>query len=82
MIPSLSSKLLVIFIASITMSDEGKYQGHLSKLQEILSHLNILREDRAVYIRSEDVLRSYELLCQQVCSADCDAMDNLTICLY
>ena len=58
------------------MSGEDKYQEHLTKLQEILSHLDILRKDRTVYIRSEDVLRSYDFLCQQVCSVGRDGMSN------
>lgn len=64
------------------MNDEDKYQDHLTKLQEILSHLDILRNDRTVYIRSEDVLRSYGFLCQQVCSIDRDGMSNPNMSLY
>lgn len=38
----------------------------LARLNEIREHLGQLRKDRTVYIRSEDVLTQYQLLCQQI----------------
>jgi len=45
---------------------EEQHQVYLCKLKEIRDHLGQVSKDRTVYIRSEDVLKQYRLLCQQV----------------
>lgn len=53
---------------NITMSigAEAQHQFYLHKLKEIRDHLGQVRKDRTVYVRSEDVLKQYRLLCQQI----------------
>ena len=45
---------------------EEHHKEFITKLQEIREHLGSLRKDRTNYIRSEDVLMQYGLLCQKI----------------
>ncbi|KAF8421923.1 hypothetical protein EV426DRAFT_699410 [Tirmania nivea] len=50
----------------MSISAEEQHQDYLHKLKEIRDHLSQVRKDRTVYVRSEDVLKQYSLLCQQI----------------
>ena len=45
---------------------EEQHHVYLHKLEEIRDHLGQVKKDRTVYVRSEDVLKQYRLLCQQI----------------
>lgn len=49
---------------------EPNHEKCLTKLREIKSELDQLRENRTVYIRSEDVFRLYQSLHEQIRACD------------
>ena len=50
----------------MSIRGEVQHQGYLHRLEEIRDHLGKVRKDRTAYVRSEDVLQQYCLLCQQI----------------
>ena len=67
----------------MTAAAQDQHNGFLTKLQEIRDRLGSLRKDRTVYIKSNDVLEQYYLLCQQIRSVahldkDTDEQDGLS----
>ncbi|KAI5809656.1 hypothetical protein DFH27DRAFT_606082 [Peziza echinospora] len=62
---------------------QDQHNGFFTKLQEIRDRLGSLRKDRTNYIKSNDVLEQYFLLCEQIRSVahldkDTDEQDGLS----